>query len=74
MAEDVFKPRGPTKASRPDAGGGNTRTVPVLAIVKDNIDPTRSGKLRVYIGDKGGAKSDNADSWVIVNYMSTFFG
>lgn len=74
MAQDEFKPRGPTKASKPDAGGGNTREVPVFGIVKDNVDPTRSGRLKVYIGDKGGSDADNSESWVTVNYMSNFFG
>jgi len=38
--EDGFKPLGPTKSSKPDSGGGVTREVPVLGVVKNNIDPT----------------------------------
>jgi hypothetical protein len=74
MAEDIIRAKGSTKATKPDAGGANPRNVPVLAIVKDNVDPTRSGKLKVYIGDKGGPDSDNSNTWVSVNYMTTFFG
>lgn len=74
MAQDEFKAKGPTKASKPDAGGGNTREVPVFGIVKDNVDPTRSGRLKVYLGDKGGSDADNSDSWTTVSYMTTFFG
>jgi hypothetical protein len=74
MGQDVIRTKGSTKATKPDAGGGNPRNVPVLAIVKDNIDPTRSGKLKVYVGDKGGPDSDNYNTWISVSYMSTFFG
>lgn len=74
MAEDIFKPQGSTKSSKPDAGGANTRNVPVYGIVKDNIDPTRSGRLRVYISDMGGNNPDNSDSWIPVYYASPFYG
>lgn len=72
--EDYFKPRGATKASKPDAGDANIRSVPVFAVVKDNIDPIRSGRLRVYISDFSGTDPNNADSWVTVNYMTPFYG
>ena len=47
MAIDVQKPKGPTKRSSPDAGGANPRLTPVLGTVKDNVDPTRSGRIFV---------------------------
>jgi hypothetical protein len=72
--EDFFKPRGPTKASQPDAGNANIRSVPVFAVVKDNIDPIRSGRLRVYIADFSGDDPNNAESWVTVSYMTPFYG
>lgn len=74
MAEDYFKPRGRTKASEPDAGSAVTREVPVFGIVKDNIDPTRSGRLRVYISDLGGDDPEDSDSWSTVSYMTPFYG
>lgn len=74
MAQDGFKPRGTLKASKPDAGGANIRSVPVLGIVKDNIDPTRAGRLQVYISDFSGQDPDNRDNWVTVSYLSPFYG
>lgn len=74
MANNVFKPRGATSASKPDAGGAVLRSVPVFGVVKDNIDPIRSGRLRVYIADMGGQDPDDADSWISVNYMTPFYG
>jgi len=74
MPQDYIKTRGPTKSSKPDSGGTNIRSVPVFGIVKDNIDPNRSGRLRVYISDFGGLNPDDSSNWVTVNYMSNFFG
>jgi len=74
MATNVFKPRGATSASKPDAGGAVLRSVPVFGVVKDNIDPIRSGRLRVYIADMGGADPNDAESWITVNYMTPFYG
>ena len=74
MPNNIFKPRGATKASKPDAGGAVLRSVPVFGVVKDNIDPIRSGRLRVYIAEMGGQDPNDADSWVTVNYMTPFYG
>ena len=74
MPNNVFKPRGATKASKPDAGGAVLRSVPVFGVVKDNIDPIRSGRLRVYIAELGGEDPNDAESWVTVSYMTPFYG
>jgi len=74
MAYDEIKPRGSTKASQPDAGGAVLRSVPLFGIVKDNIDPVRSGRLQVYISDLGGQNPDDSSSWVTVSYMTPFYG
>jgi hypothetical protein len=71
---DEIKPRGAIKGSNPDAGGAVLREVPVFAIVKDNIDPTRSGRLQVYVSDIGSQDPDDANGWVTVKYMSPFYG
>lgn len=75
MALDNFKPVGPLKSSTPDSGGkAPVRYAPVLGVVKDNIDPNRSGKIFVYLSDNTGKDPDNRDNWVSVNYLSPFFG
>lgn len=74
MAIDVFKPKGQIKAAKPDAGGAAAQTVPVIGIVKDNIDPTRQGRIFVYIADNSGNKPDNRENWIPVRYLSNFFG
>ena len=74
MAYNDIVPRGATKASKPDAGGAVLYPVPVLGIVKDNIDPIRAGRLQVYISNMGGADPDNSNSWITVSYLSPFYG
>ena len=74
MAQDYFKPKGKAKASEPDAGGGVIRSEPALGVVKNNIDPTRGGRIQVYIADFGAPDPDDSTSWTTVAYMSPFFG
>lgn len=72
--DDVLKTAGSTKAGKPDAGGGVIRNVPVFGVVKNNVDPTRAGRIQVYISDLGGDDPDNPDNWATVSYMSPFYG
>ena len=74
MAEDIIKLKGPLKSTDPNAGGALTQGYPVFGIVKDNIDPTRAGRIRVLIGDRSPENSDRGDNWVTVSYLSNFFG
>ena len=66
MAEDIFKPAGASKASKPDSGGAVVRNVPVFGIVKNNVDPTRTGRIQVYVTDLGSDDPDNPSGWVTV--------
>ena len=74
MATNDYKSKGPAKASEDDSGGGVTRSNPVLGVVKNNIDETRSGRIQVYISDFGGPDPDDSSNWTPVSYMSPFFG
>jgi hypothetical protein len=74
MANNIFKPKGATSASKLGAGGAVVSPVPVFGVVKDNIDPIRGGRLRVYISDMGGADPSDSNCWITVSYMSPFYG
>ena len=74
MAQDYFKPKGKLKANEPDSGGGVIRSEPALGVVKNNIDPTRGGRIQVYIADFGAPDPDDSSSWITVAYMTPFFG
>lgn len=75
MPIDTFKPKGPSKLSTPNSGGASTKQYPIIGVVKDNIDPTRSGRIRVALQDgKGPVSPNDAGGWVTVQHLTTFFG
>jgi hypothetical protein len=45
-----------------------------IGVVKNNVDPTRSGRLQVYIQNRGGADPNNANNWQTVIYCPPFYG
>lgn len=60
-------------ARREDAPGTRVDPYPYIGIVKNNLDPTRSGRLQVYIPDLGGPP-DEPNNWRTVSYASPFQG
>lgn len=46
---------------------------PYIGVVKNNLDPTRSGRLQVWIPDLGGVP-DQPQNWHTVSYTSPFMG
>lgn len=60
-------------ARREDATGTRVDPYPYIGIVKNNLDPTRSGRLQVYIPDLGGPE-DDSKNWRTVGYASPFMG
>jgi hypothetical protein len=46
---------------------------PYIGIVKNNLDPTRAGRLQVWIPDLGG-DPDESSNWRTVSYASPFMG
>ena len=60
-------------ARREDATGTRVDPYPYIGIVKNNLDPTRSGRLQVYIPDLGGPE-DDPKNWRTVGYASPFMG
>jgi hypothetical protein len=74
MALDDIKLKGRIKGTKHDSGGGVTYDVPMIGIVKDNIDPTRAGRIKVYLSEQGSPNSNDSANWVTVNFLSSFFG
>jgi len=60
-------------ARREEASGTRVDPYPYIGIVKNNLDPTRSGRLQVYIPDLGGPP-DDPKNWRTVSYSSPFMG
>jgi hypothetical protein len=45
-----------------------------IGVVKNNVDPTRSGRLQVYIQNRGASDPNNANNWQTVIYCPPFYG
>ena len=74
MAVDNVKKSGAPIGYRDDRGGAVLISHPVIGIVKDNIDPTHSGRIKVYIARFSGNDPDNSSNWRTVKYLSPWFG
>jgi len=72
--ENLIKLFGAYSTNKDTRGGAQTIPSAVIGIVKNNIDPTRSGRVEVYLVRGNSSDQDNPASWVPVNYMSPFFG
>lgn len=58
---------------REEAPGTRVDPHPYIGIVKNNLDPTRTGRLQVWIPDLGG-KEEDPKNWRTVSYASPFMG
>lgn len=74
MSDDIQKTKGTTSNYKDDRGGAATIPSAVLGIVKDNIDPTRSGRIKVYLRRQESGDENKPGSWTTVSYMSPFYG
>jgi len=74
MSDNIFKLRGTTKSYTDERGGAVLLSRPVIGIVKNNIDPTHTGRVEVYIARLNSYDQDNPRGWVSVSYLSPFGG
>lgn len=75
MAQNIPITQGTISNYREDKDGASLLIpYPVIGIVKDNIDTTHSGRIRVYIANYGGINPDDSRGWISVSYMSPWFG
>jgi hypothetical protein len=74
MSDDVVKVRGTTGAFKSNSGGDVDVQYPVKGVVKDTIDSSKTGRIRVYISDFGSLNPDDAQGWTTVSLLSPFFG
>ena len=59
MVENYQRSRGTPKAYKTSKGGLPAESGPFIGEVTNNIDPTRSGRLQVYIEYISGNDKDN---------------
>ena len=72
--ENISRNTGQPKNYQMDRGGMPTEMGPFIGVVKNNVDPTRSGRLEVYIELFGGSNPDDDSLWRTVNYCPPFYG
>lgn len=75
MAQEIIRSRGRPTNYRQDRGGVPSEYGPFLGVVMNNVDPTRSGRLQVYIEAfaDGSAETDDT-KWITVSYLPSFYG
>jgi hypothetical protein len=57
-----------------DRGGVPAEGGPFLGEVMSNVDPTRSGRLKVYIETFADGQKDDDTKWTTVDYLPSFYG
>jgi hypothetical protein len=74
MSEDVQRSKGRPSNYKQDRGGAPADFGPFLGIVKNNIDPTRTGRLQVYLETFADGNEEDDSKWITVSYMPPFYG
>jgi hypothetical protein len=72
--ENIQRNTGQPKNYKMDRGGMPAEMGPFIGLVKNNVDPTRAGRLQVYIELFGGNNPDDQSLWRTVNYCPPFYG
>lgn len=74
MAVETQRSRGRPKNYKLDRGGVPAEFGPFYGVVKNNIDPTRAGRLQVYIDVFADGNPDDPNKWTTVSYLPGYFG
>ena len=74
MSEEIQRTRGVPTNYKQDRGGVPAQFGPFTGVVKNNVDPTRSGRLQVYIDVFSGGDPDDPTKWTTVSYLPSFYG
>jgi hypothetical protein len=74
MAQEIERSKGRPSNYKQDRGGVAAEYGPFYGKVMNNIDPTRSGRLQVYIEAFGDGNTSDPTKWTTVRYMPPFYG
>lgn len=74
MAENLQRSTGRPGNYKFDRGGMSADFGPFVGIVKNNVDPTRQGRLQVYIEQFAGTNPNDPSLWRTVSYCPPFYG
>jgi hypothetical protein len=74
VPEDIQRGRGRPANYKSDRGGVPAEFGPFSGVVMNNVDPTRSGRLQVYIETFAGGGMHDPTKWTTVSYLPNFYG
>ncbi len=80
MPNNIIRTKGRSQQYKFDRGGMPTEMGPFIGIVTNNIDPTRAGRLQVWISQFGASNPDgspdltDSSTWRTVSYIPPFYG
>ena len=80
MPDNINRTKGRSAGYKFDRGGTPTEFGPFIGIVTNNVDPTRGGRLQVWISQFGATEADGSpnfkdeSTWRTVNYIPPFYG
>lgn len=74
MPENIVRARGRGQNYKFDRGGMPSEPGPFIGQVKNNIDPTRGGRVQVYIEQFSGGDESDQSLWRTVSYIPPFYG
>jgi len=74
MVENYQRSTGTSRSFKTDKGGAPADTGPFIGEVVNNVDPTRSGRLQVYIEYLAGPDKTEKSLWRTVSYISPMYG
>tara|TARA_R110002153_G_scaffold77584_1_gene199094 strand:+ start:2527 stop:4755 length:2229 start_codon:yes stop_codon:yes gene_type:complete len=74
MPLNYSRSKGIPKSFKTTKGGLPAESGPFLGEVVNNVDPTRAGRLQVYIEYIAGPNKTSTDLWRTVSYISPYYG
>lgn len=74
MPDNIIRTKGRGQGYKFDRGGTPAEFGPFIGRVKNNIDPTRSGRLQVFIEQFAGEDEEDESLWRTVSYIPPFYG
>ncbi len=74
MAENYQRSIGTPRAYKETKGGIPANSGPYIGEVVNNVDPTRSGRVQVYLEYLAGPDKNNKDLWRTVSYITPYYG
>ena len=74
MAENYQRSVGTPKSYKENKGYIPAPSGPFIGEVVNNVDPTRSGRVQVYLEYLAGPDKNNKDLWRTVSYITPYYG